>query len=219
MANAVLQVLEVSSDKIRLFFDKVPGSVASVNLYISLTDVTGNYNLLKSSIPNISARVRGDEQVNFEITLEEVQDLGSPFDGVSFTNTPLFMRLTEVSPAGVESAIADALTKLIGNAGITPGYIRDNPLSNSHGYGYSQDARGWARLAASALGASAVSQVQYYEDNWVIDRTIDAGNVVAELIYRAGDPSGAYAKRIVYTAPFSTDGRATKVEYFDAVKP
>jgi len=219
MANAVLQILAVSEDKIRIFFDKVPGDVASVNLYLSLTDVTGNYVQVKSNIPNIPARPRGDDQVNFELTLVEVQALGAPFDGVSFANTPLFLRATEVSAAGVESAIASALTRAVGVVGVTPGYVRDNPVSNAHNYGYSPAASGWARVTATALGALSTSAVEYYEDNWVIDRTIDTGNVVEELIYRASDPSGAYAKKIVYTAPFSTDGKATKVEYQDAVKP
>lgn len=221
MSNVVLENVSTSEKLLNLSFNRVLGNVASVNVYISLTNVIGNYVVVKKKIPNIPVRPNGDDRVPFVITLDEVQALlpEVTWSSVSFLNTPLYVLGTEVNSEGVESDMALSLPKFLGVVGITPGFTKDNPSSNNHNYGFSAAGRGWARLASSASGAVVTSSVEYYEDNFIIDRTVDGGNVTSELIYRASDPVGAYAKMITYTGPFSVDGKASKVVYTDSVKP
>lgn len=218
MADVVLQVQDKSEGKLVLFFDRLAGDVESVNVYVSLTDVTGNFFKVKSKIANIPQRPVGDERVVFSITKEEVQGVDASYSNVSFSTSPLFFRATSINSAGDESALAAALSKSVGVVGVTFSYIKDNPSSNAHVYGFSSSVNGWSRMATSPSGAVSVSQTQYNEDNYVIERTFNGTEVETELIYKASDPSGAYAKLVTYTGPW-VGGVPTKTEYSDSVKP
>lgn len=218
----VLELVKKSENVIKFYFNKVGGNVKAANIYVSLTNVTGNYVKIPGSIANIPASPTGNVQVNFEVTLSQVQSLAPSvtWSGVSFVNTPLFFRATEIDNNNVESPLADALPKFTGVTQVVPSVIRDNPSSNSFIHGFSEESLGWSRMATSVGGALSTSQIEFYEDNFVIDRTIDgSGNVTSELIYRSSDPVGSYAKLITYTGPWSNDGKATKVTYQDSTKP
>jgi hypothetical protein len=218
----MLEILNKSQDQVQIFFEKQPTStVASVNLYVSLTDVTANFVEIIEGIVNTPYDVGGGDSKNvyFRVTIAELQALGGAFANASFDGTPLYLRATTVSPAGVESAIASSQTKFIGVVGFNPLPEQDNPAQNNHNYMFSNQALYWDRTRGTALGAQQVSSNPYYEDNIVIDRVIVANMVTQELYYPAGAPSGARAKLVVYTGPFSVDGKATKVEYSDTTLP
>lgn len=210
-----VQKLKQNDQLLEVFYVKedAASSTVSVKLYVSLTDVTGNYVLLKDYVAN---KPGNGNNVEMRVSLSELEAV---IPGANFTSTPIYLRLTEVDKVGVETALSSSPSKYVGVEGYNPSAEQDSPSQNNHNYSFSMAALGWVRNQSTASGAVAVSGSALHEDNIVIDRTIVGGNVTEELIYRASDPSGAPAKRIVYTAPFSTDGKATKVEYLDSTKP
>lgn len=223
MSGIIVSVISKSSEVYELSFDKQPGDVATVNLYISLTDVTGSFVLVKPNLPNYTKDPGNSELVRFFLELEEVQALEpeATWSGVNFMSTPLYVRAVPVNAAGDEAYTVDeALSRRLSVVGVSSAPLQDNPASFGFNHVFSTAAKGWVKMTASALGTLNASAVPYLEDNYTIDRTLDGeGNVLTELIYLESDPSGSYAKLITYTAPFSTDGKATKVEYSDSVKP
>ena len=219
--SVFLEILGKSQDQVAVYFEKQPTDiVSSVNIYVSMTDVTANYAKVIHNVTNAPSAVSGDSRnVYFKILLEDLQGLGGGFANASFEGTPLYLRATTVAPGGIESAVSGALTKFLGVVGYNPLPEQDNPAENTHPYSFSTQTLSWQRSCSTAHGAGQVSHNPYYEDNIVVDRTIVGGFVTKEVFYPAGSISGARAKQILYTAPFATDGRATKVEYSDITLP
>lgn len=220
MATSFIQVLSKNSDKVSFFYEVFPAaqSVASVNMYVSLTDVTANYIKVLSNISN-EADLEGGKNVNFDLTLTVLQDLGGAFANATFDATPLFFRATTVTKAGIESAVAGALGKYIGVVGYNPLPEGDNPAQNNHNQLFSNASLNWQRLRGTTKGAIATSSSAMYEDNITIQRTFSGSNTATELIFFTNDPSGAPAKLVTYTGPYTVDGKATTVVYSDATKP
>jgi hypothetical protein len=220
MATSFIQVLAKSADKVSFLYEVFPASqnIASVNLYVSLTDVTANYVKVLSNISNEAALEDG-RNVNFYLEVAELRALGGAFTNAAFDVTPLFFRATTVTKAGVESLVSGALGKYIGIVGYNPFPETDNPAQNNHNQLFSNASLNWQRLRGTMKGAVATSSSAMYEDNITIQRTFSGSNLATELIFFTSDPSGAPAKLVTYTGPYTVDGKATTVVYSDATKP
>lgn len=220
MANILINNEGKSESVYNLSFDKVPGGIVSVNVYIALSNSTGSYVQVKANVPNVTKDPGNDTLVTFSVAIEEVQALSPAltWENVSFMVTPLFFRVTSVDSAGVESVLADASTRLLGPVGIYAAPLQDNPASFNQNMVYSPDLAGWVRIAASANGALSVSTAGYNEENYVIEREFSGTDVISELIYKSGAIPGSYAKLIQYEGPFVA-GVATKTTYSDSVVP
>lgn len=220
MATSFIQVLLKSADKVSFYYEVFPTAqnIASVNLYVSLTDVTANYVKVLSNISN-EADLEGGKNVNFNLTVAELRALGGAFTNAAFDITPLFFRATTVTKAGVESPVANSLGKYIGVVGYNPLPEIDNPAQNNHNQIFSNESLNWQRMRGTMKGAVATSSSAMYEDNITIQRTFNGSNVATELIFFTNDPSGAPAKLVTYTGPYTVDGKATTVVYSDTTKP
>lgn len=202
MANfADINVVERSADAVSLMWDvDASPSVASFKLYVS-TDPTGTiqaYTAIGSLIPNApSGNLFAPRRVCVPLKESVVKALGGNFANVDFTASPLFFRATAVNSAGAElGPVATAKTKALQSGYTAPS----------------------GRLGTQ-YGATLVSTDPYYGELIYVDRTITGGYVVEEVLYPAGATSGDRVRRVTYTAPFSNDGKATKVRVVDEVLP
>lgn len=195
---AEVQILERNADNIVLSWEvDADVTVTSFQTYIS-TDQFGLAPVWRAVGPIIPNAPSGNgyspRRVVYSLTETVVRALGGTFATAEFSITSLFIRVATIV-GGVSYGATGAVTK---------------PLQAMH-------SAPSGRLGTTR-GASYVSTSQLNEDNITIERTIIGGNVTQELIYLSGEPVGGRAKLIVYTAPFSTDGKATKVEMFDVLK-
>lgn len=218
MASVFLQLKQLYDDRAELFFDKVIATppITYVNIYVSLGEFA-TYYLAKEMIPNVSARQASNPQVSFDLTLEEVQAADTSLASVSYSGTLLFVKATMVDVDGVESDIAVATSKPLGTVGVRRTMTQDNPAKSAYLAGLSQAAKGWGPVAMSSLGAIHVSQIPFYEDEFVIERTFSGSNIATETIYLKNDPVGARALLISYSSYTGTI--AGKVEYSFTTRP
>lgn len=218
MASVFLQLKQLYDDRAELFFDKVRAApaISYVNIYVSLGEFA-TYYLAKVMIPNVSDGQASNPQVNFNLTLEEVQGADSSLASVSYSGTMLFVKATTVDVEGTESDLAAATAKSLGTVGVRRSMTQDNPAKAAYLAGLSQAAKGWGPVAMSSLGAIHVSQIPFYEDEFVIERTFSGSNIATETIYLKNDPEGARALLITYSS--YTGAIAGKVEYSFTTRP
>jgi hypothetical protein len=194
MPEVSLQLLELGETKAVFGFEPMLSTVAkSYKLYVSLDN--SSYFLLKSSPNAATPRGPGKGMITIPFTEAEVRTAVSDTT-VVLAITPTFYKATYVNPSDVESLLADAPSR--------PIEFEKTATTGTIG---------------TLHGAQITSQNPLYEDNYTVERTIVGGVVTEELIYLTGAPSGSRAKKIIYTAPFSTDGKATKEVVTDALKP
>jgi hypothetical protein len=217
--SVILQQRQLYADRVDLYFEKVvtdPVTV-KVNIYVSLSEF-GTYYQVAGDIPNEAERGRSNPQVNFSIPLEQVTDAHASLALATFMATPLFFKGTTVDDMGVESLLVNSLPKAVGTVGVRRGSSGDNPARTANLSILSQTARGWVPGSGSSNGATAVSTIPFYEDEFVIERTfLSPGVIGTETIYLKSDLPGSRAMQIKYSNYSGTV--AGKVEYLNTVKP
>ena len=181
-------------------------AVASFQLCVS-TEPTSGYTGIGGLIPN-SASGNGyaprsvvahvlEGATGFPGYTGSVRHLSGPFAKAEFAFTPLFFRAVAVDSLGSAKGVTGAKTKALQTMATAPS----------------------GRLG-SIRGASYTTSNPLNDDNICVDRTLDGDkNVTSELFYLAGAPSGSRAKQILYTGPFSIDGKATTVRSSDILLP
>jgi hypothetical protein len=217
--SVFLQLRQLYSNQADFFFDKVIDSpaVKEVNVYVAIGEFA-TYHKVKSGIQNYSERQISNPQINFSVLLTEVQEADPSLASVSFDSTMLFFKATSVDVNGLESLLASATTKSIGTVGLRRGATGDNASRSAYLMGLSQSARGWVPGSMSSHGAQAVSNIPFYEDEFVIERTFSGvGTIATELIYLKNDPAGARAMLITYSG--YSGSVAGKVEYTLTTRP
>ena len=202
-AYADIQILERNSDNIVLSWEvDTATNVTGFQVYVS-TDPLGLNPVWRAVGPVVPNAPSGNgyspKHVVYSLTETVVRALGGTFATAEFTITPLYIRAATII-GGVSSGATGAVSKPLQALYSAPG----------------------GRLG-SLRGASYVSMNPLNDDNITIERTLagttGAFNVTQELIYLSGEPSGTRAKLIVYTGPFSVDGKATRVDMYDTLKP
>jgi hypothetical protein len=213
-----VQKLQVYSDRVDLFVDHTTTAptTATLNVYVALSEF-GSYHVVQTKVLNVPRRGTSDPTVPFSVSLAQVTAAHASLTNATFEATPLFFKVTEVTSAGVESALVSAKAKNIGTVGINRNSVDDVPARTAQLSMLSQAAKGWVPGSGSSNGNLAVSQIPFYEDEFVIERTFSGANIATELIYLKSDPVGARAMKIVYSA--YTGSIPGKIEYLNDLKP
>ena len=160
MAAVTISILERNTSQITLAWDPQDQStIVSFKLYVSLTDVTANYQVAQINIPNVPAAYGfGHNLVTTVLTLAQVQAL-SGMSAAVFGITPLYFRATTVDTSVAESAIASSPSRP-----------------------YDFDRTGPSGRIGTLYGAQLVSANPLYDDNYTVSRTMVAPfNVVNDI--------------------------------------
>jgi len=197
-----LQLEKLYSNQANFFVDKQDtGNLDAqyLNIYVAVGEFSTFYKA-KGNIPYLSERGISNPLVPFTVTLAEVQGADTSLADASFVTTPLFFKATYVVEGGAESNLGEAPIKAVGTEGVLRGPQMDNYAKSSQLTALSSAARGWVPSSSSALGAIAVSNIPFYEDEFVIERTFAGEGLIAtETIYLKKDPPGARAMQITYS--------------------
>ena len=207
---ADINILERGDSSLVLAWPVDPDkSVAGFQLCVS-TDPTSGYTGIGGLIPN-SASGNGYAPRSVVAHVLEgatgspgytgsVRALGGSFASTEFAFTPLFFRAVTAGATGAPSDVANAKTKALQTMATAPS----------------------GRLG-SIRGAAYTTNNPLNDDNVCIDRVMTGATgafyVTKETIYLSGAPSGSRAKQILYTGPFSVDGKATTVQSSDILLP
>jgi hypothetical protein len=112
----------------------------------------------------------------------------------------LYFTLTYIDAAVVESLIASSTIVEVPPVGIMGRTMKEDPTTNRHIYGFSEELQKWIKAAASGKGALITDGCNLYKTNTITEYSRDAsGNVLTEKVYfydrtTAGSP----AKLITY---------------------
>jgi hypothetical protein len=200
--NTFIEVLDKSAGQIT--FGWKPEAITGVsgyNVYVGQVSIPGSMVLLVSNVaPQPSSASGTYKKVVCSVSAAGVQTaLGLPTTS-DFSNLLLYFAITYLDMSLAESPLADSTIVEVPPVGIMGKTMKEDPTTNRHIYGFSDELQRWIKAAATGSGALIVSSSSYYSANMVTEYTRDAsGNVLIEKAYFADRTvSGSPAKLTTY---------------------
>jgi hypothetical protein len=194
------EALYKSTDNISLGWNPEPGNVSAYNLYVGYVPAAGSLTRLDSSIGSRPSTLPGNYgKVVIDVSLSDVSAaLGSPLTG-SFSNSLLYFALTTINSVGTESNISNSVVSEIPPVGVLARVQREDPTSNRHVWGFSDELQKWSKAAASGRGALITDPSDYYKANITTEYTWDGTNLASTRSYLSDlTASGSPAKLTTY---------------------
>jgi hypothetical protein len=196
-----IEPLFKSSASIKFGWNPEPGvAVSSYNIYVG--KVPGTLTKIVSGInPRVSNDTPAYKKIVYDVPIALVISTLSLSATVTFDTLDLYWAITYVDSLGSESSITDSTIVEVPPVGITGKTQREDPTSNRHIFGFSDQLQKWIKAASSSSGAIIVSSSGYYQDNITTATTYDAsGRPLIEKFYRSDMTEvGAPAKLATYT--------------------
>ena len=217
--NSFPEALYKSTSVLTFGWNPEPNAgVATYSLYAGQTgDSTGSLTLLTDVIPNSASsdpRYAVVRKISYDVTIDAIRSALGISSSIDFSTLVLYFALTYTDPAGAISSFSKIVE--VPPVGITGKTMKEDPSTNRHIFGFSDELQRWIKVAASGNGALIIEANDFYRANTVTDYTRDSsGNALTERIYFSDrTSSGSPAKFI--TNSYNALGQLTKTVIIDS---
>lgn len=215
--NTFIETLDKTARKIQFGWKPESNTgINSYNIYVGqIADPSSLTQLVTGISPQSSNEPGSYKKVTYDVTIESVQtalSLPSTFD---FSNLLLYFAITYVDSYGAESAITGSTVVEVPPVGVGLKTMKEDPTTNRHIYGFSDELQRWIKAAASSKGALIIDSSDYYKANMITEYTRDSsGNILTSRSYFADrTTSGSPATLTTYDY---TGGYVNKITVSDS---